>query len=381
MGTEQQPQGVPGKIEKVLNIGQGELSPEQQALLPNCNLSIKQKTALGGLMAGPQRVITGTINGEKVEIIFDPSYLPNWIGGVEAKVDGKPVPEKQAKELRDKYRAIAEFQTQEAIQHRRDEKRNIQRPDTEKSKFEKFRQGAGQLALEKLFDLEATLASWGIRKIPSTTANAEDYRRTLFPEQKKVANLIDSLKGKFIIDVASGQTHKNPYSLINLIHQDSLEKTDTLTDADKNKIQMFGIDPKAAEFKNENEDSFMSLLFGSGTNMFTRAAQKDTPAEKSVIAGVAESLPIREGVADIILSNFFLAYWVRKPQRLLVILKEFQRTLKSGGEIRIYPTTLRFDKIINSNEELRLFVEESFTREYIPTENKNRYTLVLKRGN
>src|ERR1035437_1965883 len=114
MRIEQQPQGVSGKIKK-LDMNQVELSPEQQALSKDCGLNIKWRTALGGLVVGSQRVITGTIEGgKKVEIIFDPSYLPDWRGGVEAKIKGKSVSSREAERLRDKYRAIAEFQTREA---------------------------------------------------------------------------------------------------------------------------------------------------------------------------------------------------------------------------------------------------------------------------
>ena len=89
--------------------GYGKLSPEQQELLDKCDLNVKQRTSMG--IIGFQRIIKGTIGGSKVEIIFDPEH--DWMGSAEAKIDGEDVPEEDARALRKKYQAIAEFQTKE----------------------------------------------------------------------------------------------------------------------------------------------------------------------------------------------------------------------------------------------------------------------------
>jgi hypothetical protein len=91
--------------------GYGELSSEQQKLLERCNLNIQQRTALLGLVGGFQRIISGTIDGSKVEIIFDPGH--DWMGSAHATIDGEEVPEKDARAMREKYQAVAEFQTKE----------------------------------------------------------------------------------------------------------------------------------------------------------------------------------------------------------------------------------------------------------------------------
>jgi hypothetical protein len=89
----------------------GKLSPEQQELLKESNLNVKQRTALGGLIGGFQRIITGTIGENKVEIVFDPHQ--SWEGFAEAKVDGEELSREDSLALRDKYLAVAEYQTKE----------------------------------------------------------------------------------------------------------------------------------------------------------------------------------------------------------------------------------------------------------------------------
>jgi hypothetical protein len=91
--------------------GYGKLSAEQQGLLKDCNLNVKQRTFMG--IGGFQRVISGTIRGSKVEIIFTPSQ--SWEAVAEAKVDGESVSQEEAVNLRHRYQAVAEFQTKQSI--------------------------------------------------------------------------------------------------------------------------------------------------------------------------------------------------------------------------------------------------------------------------
>jgi hypothetical protein len=74
---------------------------------------------------------------------------------------------------------------------------------------------------EKIIDIavvmQRTFNKLGLNSVPNTLRNAELYRKSMFPEYSKDADLMNYLKGKFVIDIGSGKTHLNPYSLINVV--------------------------------------------------------------------------------------------------------------------------------------------------------------------
>lgn len=96
--------------EKVLS----KLTPEQTDLLKECNLTWEGRGVLKSVVASDHQgfvpVIKGTIEGgKKIEIMFN-----NSTGWATAKIDGEPVSEKEAKNLLERYFAIAKFQTEDS---------------------------------------------------------------------------------------------------------------------------------------------------------------------------------------------------------------------------------------------------------------------------
>jgi hypothetical protein len=215
-----------------------------------------------------------------------------------------------------------------------------------------------ELLSEKIYDrllrLEVWLQEKGIRKIPVTERRMGDYTADLFPEYyQKEDELFGYLENKIVADIGSGKTHKNPYSLINVATREG-----------KN-IKFFGIDPTAGQQQEEKKEPG---FIANKTNEIVRKlfsldkiSIPPTPAEKSVIGAKAENLPIADQKVDIILSNFFVTYWIRNPQQLLEIFKEFKRVLSAQGEIRLSPVTPQYEKMLfDGKNDLGIFMNENF---------------------
>ncbi len=155
MSMESRSQGTPAQIQeakKFLRPEQKEqsadregdskqLTPAQEALLNDCNLSVgPQKGRMLGLATGAlgspggggaaffRRVIAGKTPEGRVEITFDPDTSgSDTIWSATAKIDGKEVSDEEALKLAYKYRAIAEFQTKYS-------------PEPEKTKIQALRE-------------------------------------------------------------------------------------------------------------------------------------------------------------------------------------------------------------------------------------------------
>jgi SAM-dependent methyltransferase len=216
-----------------------------------------------------------------------------------------------------------------------------------------------ELLSEKIYDrllrLEVWLKEKGLRKIPVTERRIGDYIVDLFPEYfQREYDLIGYLEDKVVADIGSGKTHKNPYSLINVA-----------TAKGKN-IKFFGIDPMAGQPQKEKKDP--GFVAAKINELIRKLFSLDKvfipprPAEKSIIGAKAESLPIADQKVDIILSEFFVTYWIRDPQQLLEIFKEFKRVLSVGGEIRLHSVTPQYEKMLfDKKNQLGVYMGENFT--------------------
>jgi len=233
-----------------------------------------------------------------------------------------------------------------------------------------------ELLSEKIYDrllrLEVWLQEKGLRKIPITERRIGDYIVDLFPEYfRKEDELIDYLENKIVADIGSGKTHKNPYSLINVA-----------TRKGKN-IKFFGIDPTAGQTQKEKKQPG---FIANKTNEIIRklfsldkVSVPSRPAEKSIIGAKAENLPIADQKVDIILSDFFVTYWIRNSQQLLEIFKEFKRVLNVRGEIRLSPVTPQYEKMLfDGKNDLGIYMNENFIITNLDDRQGDSGLLILK---
>lgn len=191
-----------------------------------------------------------------------------------------------------------------------------------------------------------------MRKIPSTARDADYYRGSFFPECETEQDLLDYLNqnnGKLVMDVGSGLTHKNPYSLINVVARDK-----------KTKAIFLGIEPRIGEgqeaFGRKDKRDLISAI---------RRRRKErllvgTPGQKYAIAAEVPGLALENGQVDIILSSFLIGYWITKREKLLEIFQEFWRLLREGGEIRLHPVSRT---LFERDNELGKFIKEHFVIE------------------
>ncbi len=164
----------------------------------------------------------------------------------------------------------------------------------------------------------------------STGRTLEEYTERVFPEFKTKSELLDYLNGKTIVDVGSGLTHKNPYSLIN----------EGLRDKNRN-IKYINLEPKLAgkgdfkfTFKDKLAEKSRVLIEKLDRQELFRFPEK--PAKKMSVAAMAEELPFGDSSVDILLSVGLVGYWITDLNDLEKIIKEFSRVLKQKGEVRIH---------------------------------------------
>ena len=145
------------------------------------------------------------------------------------------------------------------------------------------------------------------------------YRKTFF-DSKSETEVLDSLKGKKIVDIGCGLT---PYITESMFQE-----------CRKNDIDFYGVDPKLEEgFKFGPFDKFKVMIIG-GSGSIDPNAQG---LEKG-IATLADDLPFEDKSTDLILSCFLIYAWINDEAVLESIFREFHRILKPGGQVKIYPT-------------------------------------------
>ena len=207
----------------------------------------------------------------------------------------------------------------------------------------------------KILNMMMWLEQKGIFYIPSSARGAEVYRKNLFPEFKDGEALLEFLEGKFVVDVGSGTTHKNPYSLINVVGRDS-----------KHDITFLGVEPRVGNEENNviNKAYLKYEIIGEELRRIFKGdfnRLKDRPGEKSVVAGKAEQLPVGKEKVDIILSNYLVSYLIEDEPKMLTIFKEFNDALSENGEIRLFPGTADItSRLFNDQSELGQYMNAHF---------------------
>ena len=185
--------------------------------------------------------------------------------------------------------------------------------------------------------------------VPSTSRAAEYYREALFPECPDQEELLKSLENKVVIDIGSGLTHENPYSLINVAAREK-----------KSNILFLGIEPKVGgKTQKFNIGDRLGLLWYKLRSKDT-ANLRDTPGQKMAIAAHVPGIPLPDKSVDVILSNAVIGTWVTDPQKLLEIFKDFNEVLNKKGEIRINSF---FPKMFDAENELGNYIREHFVIE------------------
>ena len=169
--------------------------------------------------------------------------------------------------------------------------------------------------------MHAGMALYGTFNIPviSTTRPLRFYRRVLFDNQSK-EQLQQNLQGKVLVDIGCGLTPFIEDSMFQWCRRQG--------------IDFYGVDPKV-------KDGFKFGTFDRLKSRATGARTVPNPAigglEKT-IATYANELPFEDNSVDIILSCWLVLSWIRDDALLHATFREFDRVLKPGGSIRIFPT-------------------------------------------
>jgi hypothetical protein len=198
----------------------------------------------------------------------------------------------------------------------------------------------------------------------------------LFPEFQDEESLLEFLEGKFVVDVGSGTTHKNPYSLINVVGRNS-----------KHDITFLGVEPRVGDEENHpiNKAYLKYEIIGEELRRIFKGdfnRLKDRPGEKFVVAGRAEQLPVAKEKVNIILSNYLVSYLIEDEPKILTIFKEFYEALNNNGEIRLFPGNPDIlQKLFNDQTELGQYMSTNFSADStLNTENKSgKGTIILRK--
>ena len=169
--------------------------------------------------------------------------------------------------------------------------------------------------------MQASLSLYEKLSIPviSTTRPFRFYRKVLFNDQHKTA-LQQTLQGKVLVDVGCGLT---PFI------EDSMFQW-----CRRRNIDFYGVDPKV-------KDGFRFGLFDRLKSIATGARTAPNPniaGQEKTIATFANALPFDDASVDTVLSCWLIFSWIRDDELLTDIFKEFDRILKPGGSIRLFPT-------------------------------------------
>ncbi|MCG8672958.1 MAG: class I SAM-dependent methyltransferase [Pseudomonadales bacterium] len=153
----------------------------------------------------------------------------------------------------------------------------------------------------------------------STTRPLQFYRKTLFnnlPEE----TLAKELQAQTIIDIGCGLT---PFI------EDSMYQW-----CQRQGIDFYAVDPKVKNgFKFGTFDRIKSYATGAKTTPNPNIGGLD-----KTIASYANDLPLENQSVDIVISCWLIFSWLRSDAILKEVFKEFDRVLKPGGSIRIFPT-------------------------------------------
>lgn len=212
--------------------------------------------------------------------------------------------------------------------------------------------------------------------IPSTAQPIEMYRKWLFPECAPDEALVAFLDKRIVIDIGSGLTSQNPYSLMNVL----LRAHPT--------AQFIGIEPRIA-YPHGHRQGFsrrniavIQLLWFLKTLRKLLAGRKiewGTPGKNSVVAAFAQDLPCQDANVDIAVSFFCVPYWINDPDLLLKILQEIERVLVVGGEMRMAPVPVTWQRTIgDTTTSMGQFIRSHFQFSIVKTSNNWSLAILTK---
>ena len=153
-----------------------------------------------------------------------------------------------------------------------------------------------------------------------STARPFSFYRKIFFDNRSETEVLRSLHGKTVVDVGCGLTPYTADSMFQACH--------------RHDVSFFGIDPKLEDgFKFGPFDAAKAIMTGA-----THLPKPDMPGLNKAIAAYADALPFENGEVDLVLSSWLLFAWIQDPLLLEKIFREFDRVLKPGGRVSLYPT-------------------------------------------
>lgn len=159
----------------------------------------------------------------------------------------------------------------------------------------------------------------GLRLPIVSTARPFSFYNKAFWGGIDTEELSKELRTKTIIDVGCGLT---PYT------SDSMFQF-----CEREGIDFYGVDPKLdGGLKLGWLDTLKSFLTGARSKLDPYA-----PGLHRALPVKANSLPFDDQSVDVVLSCWLLFSWISDEPTLKEIFSEFNRVLKPGGSIRIYP--------------------------------------------
>jgi SAM-dependent methyltransferase len=144
------------------------------------------------------------------------------------------------------------------------------------------------------------------------------YRKMFYGGQSRSA-VLESLQGKRIIDVGCGYTPYAEDSMFRACHSAGIE--------------FYGVDPLlGTDIKIGFKERALARATG-GSGIFNHRP----PGLSKALSASAQKLPFGDHSVDEILSGYLLFVWIEDEKVLADILCEFQRVLKPGGRIKLFP--------------------------------------------
>jgi SAM-dependent methyltransferase len=151
-----------------------------------------------------------------------------------------------------------------------------------------------------------------------STGRSFRYYRQIFYGSRSAASVLSALQGQRILDIGCGLTPFVSDSMFQACYRAG--------------IDFYGVDPKlAGGFRFGIFDRAKVRATGGGT------MNPDAAGIEHRIGATADALPFDEGSVDTILSCYLLFAWISDETVLEGIFREFDRVLKPGGAIMIFP--------------------------------------------
>ncbi len=151
-----------------------------------------------------------------------------------------------------------------------------------------------------------------------STGRSFAYYRKLFFDGQPEAAVLNALQGKRVLDVGCGLTPYVDDSMFQACYRAGIE--------------FYGVDPKLS-------DGFKLGLFDRAKIRATGGGKMNPhpPGIERGIGTMAHELPFDDASVDMILSCYLLFIWIDDEAALEAIFREFERVLKPGGDIRVFP--------------------------------------------